>query len=85
MIIKGLRVHIAGSAKENIDLNILFYAHELVAELVKTLLLEGATFSTSISKEPLSISDGHSSLPIIFDWTILTQVASYYDLSNSDY
>ncbi|MBD2770977.1 CHAT domain-containing protein [Iningainema tapete] len=74
MLIKGLRIHIAGSANESIDPNILRYAHELVAELVKTLLVEGAMFITGIGKEPLSIPNDCNSLPIIFDWTALSAI-----------
>ncbi|MDJ0619763.1 MAG: hypothetical protein QNJ63_23980 [Calothrix sp. MO_192.B10] len=72
MLIKGLRVHIAASANASIDQNILRYAHELVTELVRTLLVEGAMFLTGIGKDPLS--NHPSPLPIIFDWTVLSAV-----------
>jgi hypothetical protein len=74
MLVKGLRIHIAGSANSSIDLNILRYAHELVAELVKTLLIVGAMFITGVGKEPLLIPDDCNSLPIIFDWTALSVI-----------
>lgn len=74
MLIKGLRVHIASSANESIDPNILRYAHELVAELVKTLIVEEAMFVTGIGKEPLSVLNDCNSLPIIFDWTALSAI-----------
>lgn len=74
MLIKGLRIHIAGSANTSIDSNILRCTHELVAELVKTLLIEGAVFITGVGKEPLSIPNDSNSLPIIFDWTALSAI-----------
>ncbi|WP_242058100.1 MULTISPECIES: TIR domain-containing protein [Nostoc] len=74
MLIKGLRIHITGSANTSIDSNILRYAHELVAELVKTLLIEGAMFITGVGKEPLLIPNDCNSLPIIFDWTTLSAI-----------
>lgn len=74
MLIKGQRVHIAGSADKNIDQNILLYAHEFVTELVRTLILEGAIFITGIGKEPLSIENDFNSPSIIFDWTVLNVI-----------
>jgi nucleoside phosphorylase len=74
MLIKGQRVHIAGSADKNIDQKILCYAHELVTELVRALIIEGAMFVTAIGKEPLSIEDDSNSPSIIFDWTVLSVI-----------
>jgi nucleoside phosphorylase len=74
MLIKGLRVQIAGSASPSIDQNILRYAHEFVTELVKALTIEGAMFVTGIGKEPLSIPDDCNSLSIIFYWTALRAI-----------
>lgn len=74
MNIKELRVHIAGSAKPDTDHDLLRYAHDLVAELVRTLIVEGAMFVTSIGKEPLSIENDYNSPSIIFDWTILSTI-----------
>ncbi|MBN3949198.1 MAG: hypothetical protein HWQ38_23145 [Nostoc sp. NMS7] len=74
MLIKGQRIHIAGSADKNIDQNILRYAHEFVTELVRTLILEGAMFITGIGKEPLSIENDFNSPSIIFDWTVLNVI-----------
>jgi hypothetical protein len=88
MLIKGLRIHIAGSANTSIDSNILRYAHELVAELVKTLLIEGAMFITGVGKEPLLIPNDCNSLPIIFDWTALSAIHDYLQqglVSTSDF
>lgn len=74
MLIKGQRVHIAGSADKNITQNILRYAHEFVTELVRTLILEGAMFITGIGKEPPSIENDCNSPSIIFDWTVLNVI-----------
>lgn len=74
MYVKGQRVHITGSADLDTTPNILSYAHELVTELVKTLIVEGAMFLIGIGKEPLSTPNDGKSLPIIFDWTVLSAV-----------
>lgn len=74
MLIKGQRVHIAGSADKNTEQNILHYAHEFVTELVRTLILEGAMFITGIGKEPLSIENDCNSPSLIFDWTVLNVI-----------
>lgn len=74
MHIRGRRVHIAGSADPSLDPNLLRYAHELVTQLVKALIVEGAMFITGIGKDPLSIPEDPNSLPIIFDWTALSAI-----------
>ncbi len=74
MHIRGRRVQIAGSADPSVDPNLLRYAHELVTQLVKALIVEGAMFITGIGKEPLSIPDDPNSLPIIFYWTALSAI-----------
>lgn len=74
MHIIGRRVHIAGSADSSLDPNLLRYAHELVTQLVKAFMAEGAMFITGIGKDPLSIPDDPNSLPIIFDWTALSAI-----------
>ncbi|MBV6627292.1 MAG: hypothetical protein KI793_30860 [Rivularia sp. (in: Bacteria)] len=74
MDIKQLRVHIAGSADPNTDHDLLRYAHDLAAELVRNLIVEGAMFVTGIGKEPLSIENDCNSPSIIFDWTILSTI-----------
>ena len=74
MHIKGQRIHIAGSASKDTSPNLLKYAHELIFELVKKLVAEGATFIVNVGKEPLSEPNTPASLPIIFDWTALAAV-----------
>lgn len=74
MQIQDQRVHISGSASKDTSPTLLKYAHELIFELVKRLAAEGATFVVGVGKESLSNPDIPSSLPIIFDWTVLAAV-----------
>ncbi|WP_144876348.1 5'-methylthioadenosine/S-adenosylhomocysteine nucleosidase, partial [Hyella patelloides] len=74
MDIRGKRFYFIGSAGKNTLPPLLSYAHELVAELVKTLATRGATFAVQIGKEPLSVESDPTSPSIIFDWTIVTTI-----------
>lgn len=66
-IIKGRRIHFTGSADEGVDHCRLKYGHQLVKELAKRLLWEGAGLVGTVGSEPLH----NSGLPLIFDWTLL--------------
>jgi nucleoside phosphorylase len=71
MDIKGKRIHITGSADKDTDPSLLQYAHDLITEIVKKLLVESATFAIQVGKDPLDNTD---SFPIIFDWTVMATV-----------
>jgi len=71
MEIAGRRIHIAGSAASETPDTLLRYAHELVAQLVRSLGEAGATFVLGVGKEPLARPEDASSPSVIFDWTAL--------------
>jgi len=79
MQINGRRICIAGSASNAVDSKLLTYAHELVVELARSLVREGGLLLCGVGKNPRQ-NDAPTSLPLIFDWTILDSIA--VDLSN---
>lgn len=73
MKIAGRRIHIAGSARADIALELLQYGHELIGALVQTLAGKGANFLVGVGKEPRTSSEP-SGIPIIFDWTVISTI-----------
>lgn len=71
MQISGRLIHIAGSANPTTDPALICYGHELIDRLVRSLSARGASFIVGVGKEPYTRPDDPSSLPIIFDWTVL--------------
>jgi len=69
MNLRGRRIHIVGSADVSADEKKLTYLHSLVAELVKMLASEGATFVVPFGKEPF-LNERSEGPSIIFDWTV---------------
>lgn len=69
MILRGRRIHIAGSTSPDSDPKKLAYAHSLVAQLVDMLANEGAAFIVPFGKEPF-LNDRENGPSIIFDWTV---------------
>lgn len=67
--IKGRRIHFAGSADAGVQLSRLDYTHKLVKQLAKHILLNGGGLVVTVGSEPLVQKE--SSLPLIFDWTLL--------------
>ena len=67
---RGLHVHIAGSAAPNADGLLLAAAHEFVRNLSAGLVDRGVGLVLGIGDEPL----GESGLPCTFDWTVLEAI-----------
>lgn len=67
MKLDGLRIHIAGSAAQSCDGQLLERAHKYVAALVETAAADGAGLLVGAGNEPT----GDAGLPLIFDWTVL--------------
>lgn len=75
MQITGRRICIAGSASAETDVKLLTYAHQLMLEIVRTLVNEGALLLCGVGNNPRQ-SDVAGSLSLIFDWTILDFVSN---------
>jgi hypothetical protein len=73
MRIEGRRIQIAGSADRAMPAPLLRYAHDLVAELVRVLAAEGATFVLGVGREPRAYDDP-SAPPIVYYWTALNAI-----------
>ena len=71
MSVRGLRVHIAGSAASGADRATLEAAHEFVRDLAERLIATGAGLVLGVGAEPL----GDAGLPCTFDWSILESIA----------
>ena len=69
---RGLRVHIAGSASPNVSGHLLATAHEFVRSLSALVMERGNGLVLGIGDEPL----GGAGLPCTFDWTILETIAA---------
>ena len=69
---RGLRVHITGSAALSADAPLLVAAHGFVSALAGRLVHGGAGLVLGVGDEPLG-SDG---LPCIFDWTVIEAIAA---------
>jgi hypothetical protein len=73
MILKGRRIHIAGSTHPDSDPIKLEYTHQLLAKLASALIDEGANFVVPFGKEPF-LRDRDVGPAITFDWTIAQEV-----------
>ncbi len=71
MSLRGLRIHIAGSAASDADRDLLEGAHEFVSVLSERLIGAGAGLVLGVGDEPL----GDEGLPCTFDWTVLDVIA----------
>ena len=71
-VMRGLRVHITGSAALDADGSLLAAAHEFVKAMSDRLVDRGFGLVFGIGGEPL----GNEGLPCIFDWTVLKAVAA---------
>ena len=82
MKIKGLVVHIAGSAGvtnsngEVVKVDDIIFAHVLVKEIVKKFLSVGARFIVQVGQEPF-IDTSRGSISKTFDWTVIETVDSF--------
>jgi len=74
MQIHGCRIHIAGSARPDISLELLRYGHTLIEALVRILVGKGAKFLVGVGKEP-RVEGKPEALPIIFDWTVISTIS----------
>ena len=75
MSVRGLRIHVAGSASYDADKQLLKTAHTFVEDLVRDLYRSGAGLIVSCGDEPTSLAG----LPTIFDWTALETLAGLPD------
>lgn len=64
----GKRVHIAGSISPNTSSIIANYAHEIVRNIVRSILMAGGGIVIGAGKEPKLDDNGPA---LIFDWTVL--------------
>jgi hypothetical protein len=72
----GRRVQVAGSANRATNAEIIRYGHHLVAQVVRSVLMEGGGLVLAVGREPRAV-DGDKSLPsLVFDWTALETAAS---------
>lgn len=69
---KGVRVHLAGSASKACRIELLEAAHAFVSEFVNQIGQQGAGLVLGVGAEPLGTAD----LPCIFDWTALATIAA---------
>lgn len=72
---RGLRVHITGSAAKDSDAALLRSAHSYVRALAVEIITRGGGLVLGVGDEPVR-SDGE---PCIFDWTALEAVATAPD------
>lgn len=63
--------HLAGSASSNTDPGLIRYAHRLVSEIAKTIILKGGGLVLSAGREPLHPAESSNRPPLVFDWTAL--------------
>jgi len=71
----GLRVQIAGSASEKTDLSLVRYAHDIVSNLVKTVMKAGGGIVVGVGKEPRPNGSTPDAPSVLFDWTALATAA----------
>src|SRR3954451_9590709 len=67
-------LHIAGSARDTADHDLLADAHALVAGVVDGWVLRGGTIVAGISTEPVHAA--RDDLSVIFDWTVIGTVGA---------
>jgi hypothetical protein len=72
---RGLRIHLTGSAAVGCERELLTQAHAYVEELTKLLMERGHGLVLTATGEPT----GDAGLPCIFDWTALAAIASASD------
>lgn len=72
---RGLRVHLTGSAAENCNADLLGAAHSFVHAFVEEVVANGGGVVLQAGFEPR----GESGFPCIFDWTALKVVAEAPD------
>ena len=71
----GRRVHIAGSANPQTDVQYIRYAHELIARVTHGILQAGGGLVVGVGKEP-RVEGAQSDTPsLVFDWTALEAAA----------
>lgn len=75
MSIRGRRIHIAGSAAPDADGELLRGAHDMVRQLVGSIIDAGAGLVVGTGDEPL----GENGMASVFDWTALEAVAEKPD------
>lgn len=75
MRVKGLRVHLAGSAAVHTDRALLSAAQVFVAELAKSIIEAGAGLVLGVGDEPI----GDAGLPCTFDWAALEAITGTPD------
>jgi hypothetical protein len=75
MSLRGVRVHIAGSAALDTESELLAAAHEFVRQVTRGAIDKGGGLVTGAAGEPL----GDSGLPCIFDWTALETISASAD------
>jgi hypothetical protein len=71
----GRRVQIAGSASEKTDLSLIRYAHDIVSNLVKTVMNAGGGIVVGVGKEPRPNGSTADAPSLLFDWTALATAA----------
>lgn len=74
MKLQGIRIHITGSAAEDVDGALLEAANGFVVELAGGLVAKGAGLVLGVAGEPRG---DHG--PYVFDWTALGAVADWSD------
>jgi len=74
---RGLRVHLTGSAAKGCDGGLLGTAHSFVHSLVKEVVLHGGGLVVGVGDEP----SGDCGAACIFDWTALDVVAEAPELA----
>jgi hypothetical protein len=72
---RGLRVHLTGSAAGNCEAALLAAAHSFVRSLTEEVIAQGAGLVVGAGAEPHGAGGG----PCIFDWTALRVVADTPD------
>jgi hypothetical protein len=71
----GRRVQMAGSASAQTDARLVSYAHDLVGQLVASILGAGGGIVASVGKEPRAPGAAPDSPSLTFDWTALEATA----------
>lgn len=74
MQLSGRRIHIAGSSNRATEPSLVFYAHDLVRELVTQAAAKGANFLSGVGYEPRMQDDEPQSPAIVFDWTTIETI-----------
>jgi hypothetical protein len=71
----GRRVQIAGSASGKTDPALTRYAHQVVSDLVKGIMVAGGGIVVGIGREPRSDGSAPDAPSLLFDWTALETAA----------